>query len=99
MPTPNDTWDNMKIALAQMCDDLAIAAKQAKTLRRTLEEQPPKEVARAAKPRDGTSYLQELLRTCDALDELCSAYREVGDTIKRRTAAPPPRNSGKPRDN
>src|SRR5688500_4931475 len=78
MPTPNDTWDTMKIALAQMCDDLAVATTQAKTLRRTLEEQPPKEIARAAKPRDGTSYLQQVLRACDALDELCSAYREVG---------------------
>ena|SRR5688572_16943618 len=99
MPTPNDTWDTMKIALAQMCDDLAVATTQAKTLRRTLEEQPPKEIARAAKPRDGTSYLQQVLRACDALDELCSAYREVGDTIKRRTAAPRRRRSGKPTDN
>jgi hypothetical protein len=85
-PTQHDTWIIMKDALARACEDFQRATEQAVRLRALLESQPAYEVARAAEPHDGASYLQVLERTCTALTDMCAAYQAIGQTIVNRTA-------------
>jgi len=85
-PTQHDTWSMMKDALARACDDFQRATEQAVRLRTLLESQSADEVARAAEPHDGASYLQVLERTCTALADMRAAYHAVGQTIVARTA-------------
>ena len=80
-----DLLATMKTALIRANDDLLRAAAQARLLREAMERMSPADLATATQVRDGTSDIQVVDRTCQALDEMREGYDSLRKTIQRRT--------------